>query len=130
GSNIAIDEASLVSAHGTGTISATAGGNISILHTDSGPTMLATQGGATTLTTGAGGTVTIDGNATTLGGNTIDTTRSGGHGNITINADHFVLFSATDDIQAGTGIVTIEPVTTNDAIQLGTTTDAELDLSN
>ena len=130
GGNINIDDDSLVSAHGTGTIMATAGGSISLLSTNQPGAALATQGGAITLTTGAGGTLTVNADAFALAQNSIDTTRSGGNGNVTINADHFILNAATDNIVAGTGTVTIQQVTGTEAIQLGTTTDAELDLSN
>lgn len=130
GGNINIDDDSSVSAHGTGTITATAGGNLSILNTNSRPTLLATQGGAITLGTGPGGTLTVDGDGTFYGNqHTLNTTRNGGNGNITINADHFVL-GLIDDIVAGTGTVSIQPVTATEAIQLGTSTDSELDLSN
>ena len=132
GGNINVDENSIVSAHGTGTITATAGGNISLLDTTGThpAAVLATQGGAITLTTGAGGTLTVDSDSAAEAEPTIFTTRNGGNGNITINADHFILNAGTDSITAGTGIVTIQQVTGTEAIQLGTTTDAELDLSD
>ena len=71
----------------------------------------------------------LDSDPTATGNHSIWSARSG-NGNITLNADHFILNAATDDIVAGTGIVTIQPITSTEAIQLGTTTDAELDLSN
>lgn len=132
GGNINVDNASVVTAHGAGTITATASGNISILDTNNAwpAALLATEGGAVTLTTGAARTVTLSSFTTYFGSHSIDTTRNGGSGNITINTDHFALDAATDNIAAGGGIVTIQPVASTEAIQLGTTTDAELDLSS
>jgi|GEM_PF-3770755 len=127
GRNIVVDENSFVDAHGTGTVTATAGtggtGNITMQQNGATGARITTQGGNITLTTAANGTFTAgSGNAS----GDLQTTQNGGNGNITINADHIVL---TDKITSGTGITTIQQVTGTEAIQLGTATDGELDLS-
>ena len=90
---------------------------------------MATQGGAITVTTGAGGILTANSEAAFVGFHSLDHV-NGGNGNITINTNHVVLNASTDDIVAGTGVVTIQAVTAGQPIQLGTGTDAELDLSS
>jgi len=121
--NISIDDGTQVQAFGAGTVTAQAGGNISLLHTTPGAT-ITTQGGAVTLTTGAGKTFTA------TSGAAADVATAGG--NITVNADSVSLVDSPS-LNAGTGIVTIAPVTPGRIINLGpaaagklTLTDAEL----
>jgi len=131
GGDIDIDYGSEVSAHGTGTITATAGGNISLFATfNIVAAELATQGGAIIMTSGAGGTVTLNSDPLAVGEPTVWTTRNGGNGNITIITDHFALATDSDSIAAGTGVVTIQPKTVGQTVQLGTAADNELDISD
>ncbi len=130
GRDIILDEGSLIGTSApTGTVTATAGRNISIIALD-GTTgaRISSIGGAMVLTTGAGGTFTGSSGATVL-----DATFTGAAGaDITINADDIVL---ANGINAGVGIVTLQQASTTRQIDLGTNTagtlgltDAELDL--
>ncbi|MDB5307830.1 MAG: repeat protein, partial [Gemmataceae bacterium] len=115
GRDITVDEGTAVSAAGTGTVAATAGtagtGNISLLQTAAVTgARIFTAGGTITLTTGPGGTFTAAGGS----GAGVATA---GVGDITINAD---ALSLADPVNAGSGIVTIAPVTVGRNIDLGT----------
>jgi len=132
GIGVNIDEGSSVSAHGSGRINVSANiNNIQLLHTT--PSMpaasLTTEGGAISISTTSYSSLVINSDAAASGLHSISTTLKGGNGNITIQTGHFILNDATDDITAGTGVITIEP-TYYENIQLGTTTDSEFDISN
>src|SRR5205823_13446664 len=58
GGNVNFDEGSLTAAQGTGGVSVTAGGNVSLLQTHAPGAQVATHGGAVSFTTGAGGVFT------------------------------------------------------------------------
>ncbi len=126
GRDIIFDENTNVFLFQSGTFTATAGRNFSLLASDGtvGSKIL-TPGGAIAISTGAGGIFT------STAGSATGMTSNGGP--ITISADQFVL---TDLINAGAGIVTIQPVTANRPIDVGGAdsagtmglTDAELDL--
>ena len=131
GRDIIVDTGTFVQASGAGTITANAGRNISVLDT-SGPfagAEIRTEGGDITLTTGAGGVFTANNGASPA----VQTTVSGGNGNITISAD---AVDIRNSILAGTGIVTLQTVTNGQLINLGGAdaagtlglTDTELDL--
>jgi autotransporter-associated beta strand protein len=117
GRDVIIDESSRLDVFGTGTISITAGRNISILATG-GTTgaRTTTQGGSTTLTTGTDGLLTLDSDP--IAG----TIRATG-GVVTLNADRIDL-TAGDSIRASTGTVAVRPVTAGRLIDLGSATDA------
>jgi hypothetical protein len=112
--------ASFADANNGGSLTATAGRNITVAP-DGHTSKFFTGSGPIVLTTGAGDTFTLDSPGLVISNN------SGTGGPITINTDHAII---NGTIRAGTGIVTIQPVTTSENIQLGTTTDNELDLSN
>lgn len=130
GRDIIVDTGTFIQASGDGTIMANAGRNISIIDT-SGPfsgAEIRTEGGDITLTTGLGGVFTANNDASPA----VQTTVSGGNGNITIIAD---AVDIQNSILAGTGIVTLQTVANGQLIDLGGTdafgtlglTDAELD---
>src|SRR5205823_3262643 len=106
---------------GTGTLTATAGalggsGNITMATAPgalANAPQFATAGGDITLTTGAGGTMALASTGT-------DAVSSSG-GNITLLADNLAIGSG---VNAGTGTVTIAPVTTARPIDVGTSTGA------
>jgi hypothetical protein len=105
---------------GTGTLTATAGGDITMLTspgTLAGAPEFFTASGGISLTTGAGGTFT----AATTGTDAVSS--AGGH--ITISADNMVLNGGID---AGTGTVSLVPVTSGQAVTLGTTVAGTLSL--
>ena len=115
GRNITVDVLSQVTAQGTGTVVATAGGDISLLSDEVGGAGITTQGGSISLTTGANGTFTQDASPFIVG-----TAVVGSNGGaITITADDMVI---NDPINAGSGIVTLAPVTAGLVINLGTVT--------
>lgn len=128
--DVIVNNLGVVNAFGTGTITATAGRNVQILHTQAASgARVWSQSGAIQLTAGPGGNFTLDGDASqgTLRSNLV-----GGGADITITADT-VNLTTRDNIQAGTGAVTVQPVTTGQKIDLGSTTDAAantLELSN
>jgi hypothetical protein len=80
--------------------------------------LLFTAGGDIFATTGAGGTLTANG--------IFRTTFGGGNGNITIKADNVTI---ADAIDAGTGIVTIAPVTLARNITIGSEVAGTLSLT-
>ncbi len=96
-----------------GSLTVSAGRNISLQATTTQGALIATSGGSITLTTGAGDTFTNNSGA----GGGVFSNVAGGNGNITISADIMVI---DDSIDAGTGIVTLQPVTTGRNIDLGT----------
>ena len=130
GRNIAVDADTFVQAHGSGTLTATAGstgGNISLLQsTGAVGAEITTKGGAITLTTGASSSTTT-GVFTADGGVAPDVASDGG--NITINAD-LVTLDDSPSLDAGTGIVTITTVTAGTVINLGTVVAGDLNLSD
>ncbi len=121
GRDITVDHQTVVLATATGTITGTAGRNISVLRTSGGnPAEIVTEGGTITLTTGPNGLLTLDSDN---GGGTVRTTNGGGNGNITFNADRANITSG-DTVTAGTAIVTIQQVSPAWNIDLGSATDA------
>jgi hypothetical protein len=142
GRDILDDSKTFIEAKGVGTagtISATAGRDISILHSNGiEDAHFSTAGGTVSMTTGGNSTFTADSDTVPFGNGdasvfTNDTpvgsnTPAAG-GNIVIDADH-VDIGVGDLLRAGIGSVTIQQVTGTELIELGPVTDAELDLSN
>jgi uncharacterized repeat protein (TIGR01451 family) len=127
--DITINNVSSVSAFGSGTISMTAGHNITMSHASGSGSRIASQSGEIQITTGAGGTFSMD---TDNPRATITSTVAGTGANITIKAD-IVNLTSNDFITAGTGKVSIQQVTAGRLINLGSTTDVAantLELSN
>jgi autotransporter-associated beta strand protein len=123
-----IDVESFVQSYGTGTLTAAAGRNISL------DNLITTQSAALVLTTGAGGVFT-----TTNEGYVGSSAAPGTGGPITITADDMSIGypagPALAGIDAGTGTVTLQPVTASRVISLGANvagtlglTDGELDM--
>lgn len=123
GRNINVDVNSFVDAHGTGTLTATAGGNISLLQTVIGGARVTSEGGAVSLIAGSGGTFNVNAN-----GGGVFSTQSGGNGAITISADDIAVPSGT--IGAGTGTVTLQPTSSSRVIDLGTKSVGNLGLTD
>jgi hypothetical protein len=134
GRDILDDEGTFIEAKGSGasgTIDATAGRDVSILHTGGVlDAYFSSAGGTITVTTGANGTFTADSDPVPFGNGdasifTDDTTVAGiptSGGDIVINADR-VNITAGDLLRAGTGSVTIQQVSPAWAIDLGSTVD-------
>ncbi|MFL5329457.1 MAG: hypothetical protein ACJ8C4_11135 [Gemmataceae bacterium] len=111
GRDVIVDEDAFLDAFGTGTMTVTAGRNISVVASD-GTTgaRITSEGGKITLTTGAGGVFTVG------TGETVDSTLNGGNGDIQITADNM---SIDGTIKAGTGCVFLQQVTLATVIDLG-----------
>src|SRR4029453_18094477 len=93
---------------GAGTITATAGGNISLLGSNASfGASFTSEGGAINLTTGAGGVFTYQSQGLLL-----STNNGATGGNITISADDIAIDTATPNlINAGTAILTLQQAT-------------------
>src|SRR5207302_10335264 len=106
GRDIIIDRSSFVDAHGAGTITGTAGRNVSLLVQVNGiGDQIRTEGGAVVLSsTGMNGLLTL---ASGAGAGTITTAQNpaNGFGNVTLNFDR-VSIGPTDRINAGTAMGT------------------------
>jgi hypothetical protein len=129
GGKVVVDNGSALNAFGTGTVSATAGTDISVLHSTLPNAQIASASGTITLTTGPGGTFTLDSDNLS---SALRSTLAGTGANITVSADR-ILLTTLDSIRAGTGIVTLQPVSPGRLIDVGSTTDAApntLELSN
>ncbi|WP_439626140.1 beta strand repeat-containing protein [Gemmata sp.] len=127
GGDIVLDNTTFAEANGAAGLRVTAGGDVKILHAIRGGSILNSNspGANVTITTGPGKSFILDqGRDGGVGAST--------DGDITINSDNMVLTSGR---VGTTGTVTLAPVTSFRAINLGTDvtdalalTDAELDL--
>jgi hypothetical protein len=133
--NVTLDNATNVFVNSIGNaINITAGGNITLQATTTPGANIDSNGGPISLTTGAAGVFTLNSGAGGhIGSGPFYSAPTGG--DITISADDMVI---NDPISAAgtvtSGIVTLRPVTTGRAIDLGTNaantlglTDAEID---
>ncbi len=120
GRNITLQNVSFVFAAGVGTVTANAGltttGNISV---NSG--RIGSDSGTIDLTTSAGGEFTLSAGAA------VESDRNSIGADITISADDI---SIGGEIEAGSGIVTLQPITAGHDIDLGTETVGDLSLTD
>jgi hypothetical protein len=126
--SITLDEGTRVEIFGTGSIAANANGSINLLQTTTAGAAFLTEGGTITLTCKSFNAQSNAINAA-FGTGDVDATQSGGNGNITINADSVTL-ADVESLNAGTGIVTIAPVTAGRTINLGTLVGGQLALTD
>jgi trimeric autotransporter adhesin len=118
GRDIAVDGFSFIGSDGIGGVTATAGRNISLADTGL-ITASGNVGGSVSLTTGANGSLTLSGSAPKL------TAISSASGDVSVTADRVAISTSSVITASAPGhSVTIAPVSSAWAVNLGSTTDA------